>query len=106
MEKLSYGIVSTEVHEGVQGGGHPAVGVGGLSRGGCPRLRGEPQRAAPRAARVARVRRQGVYRQRTTPWGGRPDRRAGTEGRPPSPGDRFFAAMLAACRGAAEAAGI
>ena len=37
---------------------------------------------------------------------GEPDRRTGTEGGPAGPGDRFFAGMLAACRGAAEAASV
>ena len=36
----------------------------------------------------------------------RPGRRTGAEGGPAGAGDRFFAALLAACRGAAEAAGI
>ena len=35
-----------------------------------------------------------------------PHRRVGTKGGAPSDGNRFFAAMLAACRGAAEAASI
>src|SRR5580693_812615 len=35
-----------------------------------------------------------------------PGRRTGTEGRSAGAGDRFFAALLAACRGAAEAASI
>ena len=65
-----------------------------------------PNVSAPLAARAAGLRGQGFCRQRATPRGGRPDGRTGAESRSPGIGDRFFAAMLAACRGAAQAASI
>ena len=46
-----------------------------------------------------------VSRQREAALVGGPDRRTGTEGRPADPGDRFFEGVLAAHRGAADAAG-
>src|ERR1039457_4061742 len=58
--------------------------------------------AAPLAAGTAGLRNERIRGQRPAPDRRRPGCRTGAEGRSAGAGDRFFAALLAACRGAAE----
>src|SRR5713226_6799074 len=105
MEELSHGIVSYAVHQGVQTGRRATAGTRGIDRGSGEGEGGEPQRIAPLAAGVASGARQRVSGQWEAALVRRPDRRGGAQGRPAGAGDRFFEGVLAAHRGAADAAG-
>src|SRR3954470_6326350 len=67
---------------------------------------GKPQRAAPLAAGVPSGSGQCVSWQRKAALVRRPDRGVGAESRSADAGDRFFEGVLAAHRGAADAAGV
>src|SRR5258708_546887 len=81
------------------------AGARRIDRGSGAGVGGEPQRVAPLAAGVPSGARQCVSWERETALVRRPDRRVGAQGRPADVGDRFFAGVLAAHRGAADAAG-
>src|SRR5258708_26318072 len=81
------------------------AGARRIDRGSGAGVGGEPQRVAPLAAGVPSGARQCVSWERETALVRRPDRGIGAQGRPADVGDRFFAGVLAAHRGAAEATG-
>src|SRR5437870_1216359 len=81
------------------------AGTRGIHRGSGARVGGQPPRAASLAPGVPPRPGQRLSGQWQAALVGRPDRRAGAQGRPAGAGDRFFEGVLAAHRGAADAAG-
>src|SRR5258708_35118950 len=81
------------------------AGARRIDRGSGAGVGGEPQRVAALGEGVPSGARQCVSWERETALVRRPDRRVGAQGRPADVGDRFFAGVLAAHRGAADATG-
>ena len=82
-----------------------AAGARGFDRGSGAGVGSERQRVAPLAAGVPPRARQCLSRQRQAALVRRPNCRVGAQGRAADAGDRFFERVLAAHRGAADAAG-
>src|ERR1035437_7457695 len=84
---LSHGFVSTAVYEGVQAGSDPAVGEGGVARGGGAGGLRENPRGPPLAAGVSPRARQCVSGPGETALGGGPGRATGAQDWPAGAGD-------------------
>ena len=99
-----HGFVSEEVHGGIQGGGGTAAGIGGVS-GRVARTCEVNLNVLHRWRRELREDREKVFPAIGPAAGERkPGGGTGAEDRSASPGDRFFATLLAASRRTAEAA--
>jgi len=93
------------VHQRIQTGRGASAGTRGLDGGSVEGVGSQRERATPLASGVPERNGQRLSGQLEAAPVGRPNRGTGTQSRPAGFGDRFFERVLAAHRGAADAAG-